>query len=210
MKPYIIGITGGSGSGKTLFIRKSIENYDDEEVCFISQDNYYRPREDQPVDKNGVLNFDLPESIDNRKFVNDIRKLLKGNSISIQEYTFNILKPEPAIIEISPAPVIIIEGIFILYTQEICKLIDLKIFMEAREHIMLKRRIIRDMEERGYDLEEVLYRYENHVMPAFNSYILPYKDDCNIIINNHSNFNTALKVMNSYISSLLKNKRSGN
>ena len=103
-----------------------------------------------------------------------------------------------------PAPVIILEGIFIYHVEEIRNMIDLKVFIDAREHLMLKRRIIRDEEERGYDLADVLYRYENHVMPAFNTYILPYKDYCDIIINNHSNFEESIKVMRSYINSILE------
>lgn len=204
MKSYIIGITGGSGSGKTLFINKIIENFRSNEVCFISQDNYYRPREDQPIDDKGVKNFDKPESIDVHKFISDIKKLVRGEKFSIKEYTFNNPDMESAIIEFNPAPVIILEGIFIFHIKEISNLIDLKIFIDAREHIMLKRRIIRDNEERGYDLADVLYRYENHVMPAFNTYIMPYKDDCDIIVNNHSNFSKGIEVIRSHIAAILK------
>jgi len=203
MKPYIIGITGGSGSGKTLFIKEVIKGFKEDEVCFISQDNYYRARDEQPVDEKGIRNFDKPESIDSRKFIDDIQYLIQGREIVIKEYTFNNPELDPEDILFKPAPVMILEGIFIFHIQEINNLIDLKIFIDAREHIMLKRRIIRDEEERGYDLDDVLYRYENHVMPAFNTYILPYKDDCDIIINNHSNFEEGVKVMRSFISSIL-------
>ena len=166
MKPYIIGITGGSGSGKTLFINKIMENLSNEEVCFISQDNYYRSREEQPIDKNGIKNFDKPESIDINKFKSDIKKIILGERLKIEEYTFNNPELEPVFIEFIPAPIIILEGIFLFHIKEIINLIDLKVFIDAREHIMLKRRIIRDNEERGYDLDDVLYRYENHVMPT--------------------------------------------
>lgn len=203
MKPYIIGITGGSGSGKTLFIKRVIKGFKDDEVCFMSQDNYYRPRDKQPVDEKGIKNFDKPESIDIRKFIDDIQNIIQGKEIVIKEYTFNNPDLDPEDLKFKPAPIIILEGIFIFHIEEISKLIDLKVFIDAREHIMLKRRIIRDEKERGYDLDDVLYRYEKHVMPAFNTYILPYKDDCDIIINNHSNFEEGIKVMRSYISSIL-------
>jgi uridine kinase len=202
MKPYIIGITGGSGSGKTLFIKKIIEDFTNKEVCLVSQDNYYKPRNQQPLDENGVCNFDRPESIDIAKFTVDLHKLIEGNTIRIQEYTFNKPELDPEIIEFQPAPVIILEGIFIFYLEEISRLIDLKIFIDAREHIMLKRRIIRDQEERGYDLEDVLYRYEHHVMPSFNQYILPYKEHSDIIINNHANFDEGIKILKSHILSI--------
>jgi uridine kinase len=203
MKPYIIGITGGSGSGKTLFIKKIIEDFTKKEVCLVSQDNYYKPRNQQPVDENGVYNFDRPESIDIPKFTDDLKKLIDGKTIRIKEYTFNNPEMDAGIIEFKPAPVIILEGIFIFYVEEISRLIDLKIFIDAREHIMLKRRIIRDQRERGYDLDDVLYRYEHHVMPAFNKYILPYKEHSDIIVNNHQNFNEGIKIIKSHISSFL-------
>ncbi len=204
MKPYIIGITGGSGSGKTLFIKKIIENFTNKEVCLVSQDNYYKPRNQQPLDENGIYNFDRPESIDITKFIDDLKKLIDGEIIRIKEYTFNNPELEPEIIEFHPAPVIILEGIFIFYVEEISSLIDLKIFIDAREHIMLKRRIIRDQKERGYDLEDVLYRYEHHVMPSFNRYILPYKEHSDIIVNNHENFDEGIKIIKSHISAIHK------
>jgi uridine kinase len=203
MKPYIIGVSGGSGSGKTQFIKSIIEDFHNEQVCYLSQDNYYRQRDEQLVDENGVKNFDMPESIDLDRFLTDIQKLVNGENFSMQEYTFNNAMSMPAILEFKPAPVVIIEGIFIFHAQEIRDWIDLKIFMDAPEHIMLKRRIIRDEQERGYDLSDVLYRFENHVMPSYNTYILPYKSECDIIINNHSDISESLKVIRNYISSLL-------
>ena len=203
MRPYIIGITGGSGCGKTLFIKRIMKDFSNEEVCLVSQDNYYRPRNEQPIDENGMQNFDRPESIDIIKFTHDLKKIIDGEVIRIKEYTFNNPELDPEIIEFQPAPVIILEGIFIFYVKEISKWIDLKVFVDAPEHIMLKRRIIRDQRERGYDLEDVLYRYEHHVMPAYNKYILPYKSKSDIIINNHENFDAGISVIISHISYIL-------
>ena len=91
------------------------------------------------------------------------------------------------------------EGIFVFYFPEISKLLDLKVFIDAQEHIKLKRRIIRDKEERGYDLEDVLYRYEKHVAPTYAKYIKPFKQDADIIVPNNTNFNKSLEILVAYL-----------
>ena len=98
-----------------------------------------------------------------------------------------------------PAPVIVVEGIFVLYYPELSDLLDLKIFIDAKDHIKLKRRIIRDKVERGYDLDDVLYRYEMHVMPTYEKYIKPFKNDADLIIPNNLNFDKGLEVIRTYL-----------
>ncbi len=199
--PYIIGVTGGSGSGKTQFLNRLLDQFTPTQVCLVSQDNYYKSREEQPIDDNGIKNFDLPDSINFEEFKNDIIALKEGRAVSRLEYTFNNPNATPKQIELSPAPVMVVEGIFVLYDQEIAKVLDLKVFIEAKDYIKLKRRIIRDDKERGYDLDDVLYRYEHHVMPTYDKYIKPYKKDANIIIPNHTDFSEAMAVLSSFIQS---------
>lgn len=201
-KPYIVGITGGSASGKTLFLKSLLKAFSPEQVCLISQDNYYKPREQQPQDENGVHNFDTPFSIDFEQYAADIMAISQGNSISRQEYTFNNPKAAPKTLTLQPAPIIVVEGIFVFYFTEIAKLLDLKIFIDAKEYIKLKRRIVRDKEERGYELVDVLYRYEKHVAPTYEKYIAPFMYDADMIVPNNHHFNTALEV----ITTFLKNK----
>lgn len=207
-KPYIIGVTGGSGSGKTKFIKNLVNHFSNEQVCLISQDNYYQPRNTQPVDENGVTNFDVPESMDLEKMVIDIKNLLQGKTVVLQEYTYNNPHLPGNQIQVKPAPVIIMEGIFIMHHQDLRVLLDLKVFIEAMEHIMLSRRIIRDEQERGYDLDDVLYRYQHHVMPSFRKYILPYKAYCDIIVNNNEGIDGAIGIMVAYIEYLLQKSSS--
>jgi uridine kinase len=178
-----------------------LDQFTSAQVCLVSQDNYYKAREDQPIDDNGIKNFDLPESIDFEEFKKDIIALKEGRAVSRLEYTFNNPNATPKQIELSPAPVMVVEGIFVLYDQEIAKVLDLKVFIEAKDYIKLKRRIIRDDKERGYDLDDVLYRYEHHVMPTYDKYIKPYKNDANIIIPNHTDFSEAMAVLSSFIQS---------
>lgn len=194
-QPYIIGITGGSASGKTFFMKCLIDSFRPEDVCRISQDNYYRPIHEIPRDENGVENFDLPETIDHHLFAEHIAVLRAGREVQQKEYTFNnpLIKPEILVFE--PRPIIIVEGIFVLYFPDIARLIDLKIFVDAKEHVKIKRRIIRDNNERGYDLDDVLYRWEHHVAPTYDKYILPLRSEADMIINNNTRFDTGLDVL---------------
>jgi len=193
--PYTIGITGGSGSGKTFFIKSLASRFNENELCLISQDHYYHPRENQKEDERGVKNFDLPESIDFKQFHHDIQILKSGKVLRKQEYTFNNPTANPKILEFKPAPVIIIEGLFVQYFPDIEKELDLKIFIEAKDYLKLSRRIRRDNEERGYDLDDVLYRYQNHVMPIYESLIGPLKHRADIVIPNNSQFDRALDLL---------------
>ena len=201
--PYIVGITGGSGSGKTRFLNGLLSRFDDSEICLISQDNYYRKRSEQPVDEKGIKNFDLPESIDFGEYKNDIIALYNGEQVVREEYTFNNPDSNPKQIVLNPAPVMVVEGIFVFYYKEIADLLDLKVFIDAKDYIKFKRRIIRDDKERGYDLDDVLYRYEHHVLPTFERYIQPYKEEADLIINNNSDFEKALEVLSGFIKSKL-------
>ena len=200
-KPFIVGITGGSASGKTLFLERLLSTFEPGEVCLISQDNYYKPRHLQPIDAQGVHNFDTPYSIDFEQYASDIRKIQNGETVLREEYTFNNAAKKPKMLTFEAAPVVVVEGIFVLYYPELADLLDLKIFIDAKDHIKLKRRIIRDKVERGYDLDDVLYRYEMHVMPTYEKYIKPFKNEADLIVPNNSSFDRALDVVRTYLRS---------
>jgi uridine kinase len=200
-KPFIVGITGGSASGKTLFLERLLSTFDSGEVCLISQDNYYKPRHLQPIDGQGIHNFDTPHSIDFEQYAADIRKIQSGETVYREEYTFNNAAKTPKMLTFKSSPVVVVEGIFVLYYPELADLLDLKIFIDASDHIKLKRRIIRDKVERGYDLDDVLYRYEMHVMPTYEKYIKPFKNEADLIVPNNSNFDKALEVIRTYLRS---------
>ncbi len=193
--PYTIGITGGSGAGKTFFIKELGTHFRPEDICLISQDHYYKPREVQLSDERGVKNFDLPGAIEHEKLAADIATLKRGETIVKSEYLFNNPKAMPRILELRPAPVLIVEGHFVQYFPEVRKELDLKIFIEARDYVKLSRRIKRDNDERGYDLEDVLYRYQYHVMPIYESLIKPLKHDADLIIPNNHHFKHALRII---------------
>jgi uridine kinase len=202
--PYIIGVSGGSGSGKTYFLNQLISAFSTNEICLFAQDNYYRSREEQPIDENGWKNFDLPESIDYQQYAHDLRLLRQGQEVRRLEYTFNNPNKIPQMLVFKPLPIILVEGIFVFYYKEVAQLIDLKIFIEAKDHIRIKRRILRDNQERGYDLNDVLYRYEKHVMPAYEKYIEPYKNEADFIVPNNQHFDKALEVIITFLKEKIK------
>lgn len=199
MNRLIIAVGGGSGSGKTSFLEALQERCLPNELCVLSMDHYYLPRESHAVDKNGVHNFDLPEGVDFEGFRRDLRALKAGEPVNKKEYVFNNPDREPAILTFLPAPVILVEGIFIFHDPDVRELFDLTIFLHARDNLKVIRRIKRDRIERNYPLDDVLYRYENHVYPAYERYIAPYLEDVDIVINNNTHFLNALNVVYGFI-----------
>lgn len=204
MKPYVIGISGGSGSGKTSFVRSLRKAFSEEQVCILSMDDYYLPNERQRRDHNDEINFDLPKSFDKKKFRHDIERLIAGEVVTIQEYVYNSMKVEPKMLIFRPAPILVIEGLFVLHFKKIAPLLDLKIFINAKENLKIIRRIIRDKAERDDPLEGVLYKYQHHVSPAFEKYILPYKEEADIVVNNNRDFERGLAVLTGFLKSKLK------
>ncbi len=195
-KPYIIGISGGSASGKTLFISRLRNMFNTDELCIVSQDEYYKPIHGQIKDKNGVENFDLPEAIDAEAFAKDIDRLISGEVIHKKEYTFNNPSLVPRMFEYRPAPVIIVEGIFVFQYEGIAKKIDLSIFLHAKKEVKLARRLKRDVEDRGYDKKHILYSQEHHVDPAYKKYIRPFKHEADLVIpNNYKGFDKGLEII---------------
>ena len=207
-KPFIIGVTGGSGSGKTTFITAIKETFPREQVCIISQDDYYVPREEQQEDDLGIRNFDLPRSIDKKAFTKDIKQLIAGEDIVKEEYTFNNALKKPKLLRFKAAPIIVVEGLFVLHYKKVRKLLDLKVFLHAKENLKVIRRIKRDRVERNYPLDDVLYRYENHVLPSFEKYISPHQERADLVINNNEDMEMGIKVLLGFIrQELLQRKK---
>jgi len=184
-KPFIIGIAGGSGSGKTFFLNSFLHHFKNDEVTLVSQDDYYFPAGEMTQEENKLYNFDLPSTIDHEQFLLDIKKLVKGEVVYKKEYNFNNPLAVVKILEVNPAPIIIVEGLFILHFKEIAALLDYRIFVDAEEGVALQRRVKRDGMERGYPEDDVLYKWHNHVVPAYKEFLLPYKNQSDkIVINN--------------------------
>ncbi len=193
--PLTIGICGGSGSGKTTFVQRLRELFPPEHICILSQDNYYLPRELQHVDERGERNFDLPKSFDKKAFRRDLEHLRQGKVVELQEYTYNNPLAKPRLLVVRPAPIIVVEGLFVFHYKKVAAQLDLKIFINTKENLKVIRRIYRDQLERNYPIEDVLYKYQHHVLPAYERYILPYREEADIVINNNQHFEQALAVV---------------
>lgn len=181
----IIGICGGSGSGKTSLVEKISQNLGTEEITVLSMDDYYKPIEQQELDEKGEVNFDLPSAISVDLIIQDIQKLRNGETVRFKEYTFNNPSLEPKTKELKPKKILIVEGIFLLYYSEILEALDFSVYIDVDPHIQLSRRLERDLESRGYSEDQIKYQWENHVIPCFENYIKPFISKADLIIDNN-------------------------
>ena len=198
-KPYIVGITGGSASGKTSFLKGLLSAFDPNDVCLISQDNYYRDLSEIAVDDQGIHNFDLPETIDHHLYAQHIHQLSEGKVVVQKEYVFNNPTAEPRMLTFNPAPIIVVEGIFVFHFRELADQMDLKVFIDAKNSIKLERRVKRDAEERGYDLDDVMYRWKYHVKPTYRQFIKPYRAEADLVIPNNVHYQKGLDVLTAFL-----------
>jgi len=204
--PYFLGISGGSASGKTYLLKHLLERYSDEDITLISSDNYYRDRSELPRDDEGEINFDHPKALDLDRLAADLMKIAAGETVAIQEYTFNNPDIVPKTLYYRPSPIILVEGLFVFYHPGISACLDLKVFVDADEHIRLSRRIRRDAAERGYGLDQVLDYYTKYVAPMYHKYIEPYKYTSDLVFNNNMNMDRSARVLESHLDTLLPSK----
>lgn len=200
---FLVGLAGGSASGKTTFIRRLSEEFGEEKVCVISQDHYYKGLSEQVRDSNGIVNFDHPTGIDFDRIRKDIRKLLNGKVVKIVEYTFNNPNIFPKEIIYKPAPIILLEGLFIFADQGLNKMYDYRLYIHADDDVTFKRRLARDISERGMTEEEVMYQWDNHVLPAYNEFLKPYKPESDYVITNNTNFDTCFVAVKAKFNEIL-------
>jgi uridine kinase len=180
----IVGICGGSGSGKTTLLKRLCRRFESYKPSVFTMDNYYHPIEKQFVDENGYYNFDLPTALDKDHLVSDLRRLVNGEEIVVKEYHFNSPPDKHVLLTIEPSELIIVEGLFLLHYEEVRELLDYTVFINVDHQVQLDRRLYRDQETRGYTREAILYQWENHVMPCYENYLLPYRNGANFQFRN--------------------------
>jgi len=198
-KPFLIGIVGGSGSGKTSFLRDLLARLPEKRCAVVSQDNYYRPIHEQERDANGQPNFDLPTSIHVEHFHADLQKLIRGEAITKTEYTFNHRERQGRAIIVGPAEILILEGLFLFHFDQIRSMLDLRVFIDANLAICKSRRLERDARERGYAAEHVEYQWQEHVLPAYEKYILPYREQAHVVVMNHTEYEDGIATVTNLV-----------
>lgn len=195
----IIGIAGGTGSGKTTVVNQIIDELKHDEVDVISQDSYYNDTSHLTYEQRVKINFDHPKSIDFDLLVSHLKELKNGNSIEQPVYSFVEHNRTGKTITIHPKKVMIVEGILILTHPDIREMFDIKIFVHADSDERLIRRLKRDIAERGRDLEEVLQRYQTTLKPMHQQFIEPTKEFANIIIPNNTYNTVAIDIVQTII-----------
>lgn len=195
----IIGIAGGTGSGKTTVVHQIMNELPDTEVGVISQDSYYKETHNLSFDERALINFDHPRAIDFELLVKHLKALKAGETIDQPVYSFIQHNRTDDTISTHPRKVMIVEGILILTNPELRDLFDIKIFVHADSDERLIRRLKRDISERGRDIDEVLNRYQNTLKPMHEQFIEPSKAFADIIIPNDKYNTVAIDVVRAVI-----------
>ena len=199
----IIGIAGGTGSGKTTVVNQILNQLSADEICVISQDSYYKATDNLSYEQRTKINFDHPKSIDFDLLVSHLKELKKGNTIEQPVYSFVTHNRLEDTLITHPRKVVIVEGILIFNNLELRDMFDIKIFVHADADERLIRRLRRDIKERGRDLDEVLNRYQDTLKPMHQQFIEPTKNYADIIIPNDKYNTVAIDIVKTVINQKL-------
>ncbi|WP_029067393.1 uridine kinase [Lachnobacterium bovis] len=204
MDTIVIGIAGGTGSGKTTLADKLVESFGRDEVCILRHDNYYKRHDDMPFEERQKLNYDHPDAFDNELLTQHIEALKNGISVEMPIYDYKEHNRSNKVVEIKPAPVIVLEGILIFDEPSICTLMDIKVFVDTDADVRILRRIVRDVKERGRTLESVIEQYLTTVKPMHEQFVEPSKRRADIIIPNGGENAVALEMLIERVKKQLK------
>ena len=201
-KICIVGIAGGTASGKTTIVRKIKENFGDD-IVVINHDSYYKAHNDLSYEDRSKLNYDHPDSFDTQMMIEDVKKLKNNEEVDIPVYDFSIHNRADATVHITPKNVIILEGILVLENKELRDLMDIKVFVDTDADERLMRRIRRDMVERARSIESILNQYADTVKPMHEQFIEPSKKYADIIIPRGGENLTGISILQQHIKSML-------
>ena len=192
---FIIGIAGGTGSGKTTVVNKILERIPRSRVALVPQDSYYKDSSHLPMEVRQQINFDHPDSLEFKLLVDHIRQMKRGEAVEQPMYSYLSCTRSEETLRVEPRDVVIVEGILIYTHMPLVKEIDLKVFVDADADDRLGRVIQRDMQERGRDVEQVLERYEKTVKPMHLQFIEPSKRVADVIVPQGGKNDVAISVL---------------
>lgn len=190
----VIGIAGGTGSGKTTITRKLMQSFKGE-VSVINHDNYYKAHHDMSYEQRAELNYDHPDAFDTELLVEALRELKQGRSVKCPVYDYSIHDRTEETVTINPAKVVIVEGILIFQSRELCRQMDIKIYVDTDADVRILRRIVRDVRDRGRSLDSVVNQYLTTVKPMHEQFVEPSKRNADIIIPEGGHNQVALEMV---------------
>ena len=202
----VIGIAGGTGSGKTTITRRLMERFKDD-VSVIYHDNYYKAHHHMTYEERAKLNYDHPDAFETELLVEAVKELKRGNSVQCPVYDYTIHDRSDKTVTIKPAKVIIVEGILIFQCKELCRQMDIKIYVDTDADVRILRRIVRDVRDRGRSLESVVNQYLNTVKPMHEQFVEPSKRNADIIIPEGGHNHVALEMVMERVRAHLERSR---
>ena len=202
-KPLVVGIAGGTGSGKSTVARAILESIPEKNVAVIEQDCYYRDQSHLPQEERVNVNYDHPLAFDTDLLIDHVEKLISGQAIEKPQYDFTVHNRKKQFLRVEPREIILLEGILILDFPRLRELMDIKIFVDTDAEVRIIRRIERDMRERGRSLESVINQYINIVKPAHNEFCEPTKRYADIIIPEGGYNKVAVDIMVTKVKSII-------
>lgn len=205
-KICVIGIAGGTASGKTTIVNK-LKDFFGDDVELISHDSYYKAHDDMPYEERAKLNYDHPSSFDTDRMIDDIKALKMGETVYIPVYDFSIHNRTDKTVKVEPKRVIMIEGILIFENKELRDLMDIKIFVDTDADERLMRRIIRDMKYRGRTIESIITQYQTTVKPMHEEFVEPSKKYADIIIPRGGENKAAMEILKGHLNIMLNENR---
>ena len=201
-KVCIVGVAGGTASGKTTIVSR-IAEYFGNDIVVISHDSYYKAHDGMTYEERSQLNYDHPDSFETERMANDIRDLIKGRTIEVPVYDYTIHNRSDRTVTVTPKPVIIIEGILILENKELRDLMDAKIYVDTDADERLMRRIRRDMAERARSIDSIMEQYAATVKPMHEEFVEPSKKYADIIIPRGGGNETGIGMLMEYLKHLI-------